>query len=125
MLLGGGAHVHCLWEREGMSSAGARRTRTNTPRPRARAAPQEDGMRGARRGGAGGTSLAATTSGSGMTTSERRVRTVQSPSVRPTSSPSASVRPPSIRYRTTSRVPSGASERNCWGGGSGAFTRSS
>lgn len=77
-----------------------------------------------RRGGAGGTSLAATTSRSGMTTSARRVRTVQPPSAFPTRSPIASVRPPSIRYRTTTRVPRGASERNCCGWGIGELTRS-
>jgi hypothetical protein len=81
-------------------------------------------MRGAPRGGAGGTALAATTRGSAMTTSDRRVRTVHAVPVRSTSSPSASVKPPSIRYRTTTRVPSGASERNCWGGGNGGFTKS-
>ena len=53
-----------------------------------------------------------------------RVRTVQPPSVRATSWPSASVRPPSIRYRTTTRVPGSAAARNCWGEGSGRLTSS-
>ena len=86
---------------------------------------QPAGRRGARRGGGGGTSLAATTSSSAITTSARRVRTVHSPSDLPTSSPSASVSPPSIRYLTTTRVPSGAAERNCCGTGNGGLTRSS
>ena len=62
---------------------------------------------GAGRGAAaaGGTCLAATTSGSGITTSERRVRMVQPSSVHAASSPRASVSPPSIRYLTTTRVP--------------------
>lgn len=89
-----------------------------------RLAGQPAGRRGARRGGGGGTSFAATTSPSAMTTSARRVRTVQWPSVRPTSSPSASVSPPSILYLTTTRVPRGAPDRNCWGSGNGELTRS-
>jgi hypothetical protein len=79
---------------------------------------------GVRGGGAGGTSLAATTSGRAITTSERRVRIVHSPSDFPTSSPSASVRPASMRYLTTTRMPRGALERKCWGTGIGEFTPS-
>jgi hypothetical protein len=45
------------------------------------------------------------------------VRTVHSSSDFPTSSPSASVRPPSMRYLTTTRMPRGAFERKCLGAG--------
>jgi len=78
--------------------------------------PAQDAVaRGDRGGGAGGTSLAATTSDRAITTSERRVSTVHSPSDSPTSSPSSSVRPPSMRYLTTTRIPRGAFERKCRG----------
>ena len=74
---------------------------------------------GLRRGGAGGTSFAATTRSRGMTTSACRVRTVQEPASHATRWPSASVKPSSIRYRTTTRMPGVADERKRTGGAAG------
>lgn len=81
-------------------------------------------VRGARLAGAGGTGFAATTRANGITTSARRVRTVQLVSLIATRSPSASVRPSDILYRTTTLVPREAPSRNCRGVGICEFTTS-